>query len=98
MNIRRQKGSFQFEEDPFRKNVQGIGKIYHEVLLLMKLSQTKTNVKNMNFIYYDLYYTVIINRVDKKIVVDKCESKENDYNNFKDIVPNQYYGNKILKC
>ena len=27
MNIRRQSGIFQFEEDPFSKNVQGIGKI-----------------------------------------------------------------------
>ena len=31
-NIRRQSGNFQFEECPFSKNVQGIGKIYHEVL------------------------------------------------------------------
>ena len=29
MNIR-------MDEDPFAENVQGIGKVYHEVLLLMK--------------------------------------------------------------
>ena len=40
MNNRRQKGTFQFEEDPSSKGVQGIGKIYQEVLLLMKLLQT----------------------------------------------------------
>ena len=28
--------NFQTEEDPFSKNAQGISKIYHEVLLLMK--------------------------------------------------------------
>ena len=36
MNIRRQSGFFQLEEDPFSKDVQAFGKIYHEVLLLMK--------------------------------------------------------------
>ena len=32
MNIRRQSVNFQFEEDPLSKSVQGIGKVYHEVL------------------------------------------------------------------
>ena len=41
MNIRRQGDNSQFDEDPFSKNVPGIGKIYHEVLLLKKLLQTK---------------------------------------------------------
>ena len=54
MNIRK----IQFEEDPFI-NVQGIGKIFHEVLLLMKTSQTKPQVKNRNINCYDLFYTVI---------------------------------------
>ena len=58
MNIR----NFQFQQDPFAKNSQVISKIYHEVLLLMKFLQTKPQVKNMNFEYYDLYYTVIKNR------------------------------------
>ena len=58
MNIRRQSGTFQFEEDPFSKGVLGIGKTYHEVLLLVKILQTKPQVKNMNNKYYDLYYTV----------------------------------------
>ena len=41
MNIRK-------VEDPFSKNARGISKIYHEVLLLMKLLQTKPQLKNMN--------------------------------------------------
>ena len=44
MNIR-------MDEDPFAKNAQGLSKIYHEVLLLMKLLQTKPQVKNMNIKY-----------------------------------------------
>ena len=32
MNIK----NFRFEGDPFAKNVQGVSKSYHEVLLLMK--------------------------------------------------------------
>ena len=58
MNIR-------FDEDPFAKNAQGISKIYHEVLKLMKFLQTKPQVKNMNINYNDLYYTVIRNRDEK---------------------------------
>ena len=44
MNIRRPSVNFQFEENPFNKNVVGIGKIYHEVLLLMGFLQTKPSV------------------------------------------------------
>ena len=40
-----------FDEDPFAKHAQGINKIYHEVLLLMKFLQTRPQVKNMNLIY-----------------------------------------------
>ena len=46
---------FQTQEQPFSKNTQGISKVYHEVLLLMKFPQTKPQVKNMNINYYDLY-------------------------------------------
>ena len=45
MNIKRQSGTFHFEEDPFRKNVEGIGKIYHEVLLLTNFLQSTPEVK-----------------------------------------------------
>ena len=36
MHYRRQCGYFQFEEDPFSGNVQCIGKIMHEVFLVIK--------------------------------------------------------------
>ena len=39
--------NFQTEEDTFAKNAQGISKIYHEVLLVMKFLQTKPHVKKM---------------------------------------------------
>ena len=53
-------------EDPFSKNTQGISKIYHEVLLLMKFLQTKSQVKNMSNIYYGLYFSVIKTRDGNK--------------------------------
>ena len=59
--------NFRFDEDPFAKKAQGISKIYHEVLKLMKFLQTRPQVKNMNLNYYDLYYTVIKNRKEKKM-------------------------------
>ena len=43
--------NFQVQEDPFAKNSQGISKIYHEVLLLIKIFQTKPQVKNVNSNY-----------------------------------------------
>ena len=56
MNIRRRSGNLQFPGDPFSKKVQDIGKVYHEVLFLMKFLP---QVKNMIIKYYDLYYTDI---------------------------------------
>ena len=97
MKIRRQSGTFQFEEDPFSKNVQGIGKFHHDVLLLMKFLQTKPKVKGMNINYYDLYYSVNKNRDENKVVNDKYENSEIDYISFNDfITPNQFIGRKIL--
>ena len=81
---------FRFEEDPFAKNAQSVGKIYHEVLMLMKFLQTKPQFKNMNINYYDLYYTVIKKRKEKNNVVDTYDNNENDYFNFNDfIIANQ---------
>ena len=91
MNNRRRKGNFQFEEDPFSKNDQGIRKIFHEVIVLMKFLQTKPIVKNMNTNCYDLCYTVVKKRDEKEIVDNQFES---DYNSFNDIVPNHYIGGK----
>ena len=47
--------NYQSQEDPLSRNAQGISKIYHEVLLLMKFLPTRPQVKNMNTNYYDLY-------------------------------------------
>ena len=59
---------FQSQEEPFPKNAQGISKIYHEIILIMKFLRTRPQVKNMNKNYYDLYYTVVKNRDEKEIV------------------------------
>ena len=91
-----------YQQDPFAKNAQGISKIYHEVLLLMKFLQTKSQVKNMNINYYDLYFTVIKVRDENKDIDNQYENDENDYNNFNDFInPNHYIGikndNEILR-
>ena len=70
--------NFRTQEDPFSRNAQGISKIYHEVLLLMKILQTKPQVKNMNISYYDLYYTVIRIREKNKDIDIQYENDEND--------------------
>ena len=81
----------RFDEDPFAKNAQSIGKIYHEILKVMKFLQTRPQVKNMNINYYYLYYTVIKNR--KEIVDDQYES---DFISLSDVnIPNQYVGIKV---
>ena len=85
MNIR-------FDEDPFPRNAQGISKIYHEVLKLMKFLQTKPQVKNMNINYCDLCYTVINNRDDKEIVDNQYEIDIISLNDV--IIPNHCVGIK----
>ena len=79
--------NFQTQEDPFSKNAEGISRIYHEVLLLMKFLQTKPQVKNMNIYYYDLYYTVIKTREEDKDIDIQYENDDNDYISLNDIVP-----------
>ena len=80
--------NFQTQEDLFSRNAEVISKIYHEVLLLMKFLQTKSQVKKMNITYYYVYYTVIKTR-------DENDNNENDYNNFNDLItPNHYVGIK----
>ena len=84
--------NFQNREDTFSRNAQGICKNYLEVLLLMKVLQTKPQDKNVNISYFNLCYTVIKTRKEKEqkeIVVD--ENENNDYINFIDsITPNHY--------
>ena len=79
-------------EDFFSRSAQGISKIHHEVIMLMKFLQTKPQVKNMNINYYDLCFTVIRTR-DENWDIDSLY--ENDYISFKDfIIPNHYIGRK----
>ena len=78
------------DQDPFSRNAQGISKIYHEVLLLMKFLQTKPQVKNMNTKYCDLYYTVIKTRDENRDIDNQYENDDNDYIDINDfIIPNQ---------
>ena len=87
--------NFQTQQDPFAKNAEGISKIYHEVLLLMKFLQTEPQVKNMNINYYDLYYTVIKTRDESRDIDNQYENDENDYISLNDIIiPNHYIGRK----
>ena len=79
--------NFQTEVNHFGKNFQGISKIYHEVLLLMKFHQTKPKVKNMNINYFDLYYTNIKTRGEDKDIDIQYENDDNDYISLNDIVP-----------
>ena len=89
------KNNIRFDENCFSKNAQGIIKLYHEVLELMKFLQTKRQIKNMNFNYYDLYYTVIKNRNEKENVDDKNET---DYISLNDVIlPNNNVGIKSRK-
>ena len=83
------------DQDPFAKNAQGISKIYHEVLLLMKFLQTKPQIKNMNINYHDLYYTVIKTRDENKNIDNQYEDGDSDYIDINDfITPNHYIGIK----
>ena len=66
-------------QDPFSRNAEGISKVYHEVLLLMKFLQTKPQVKNLNINYFDLYYTVIKTRDKNKDIDNQYENDDNDY-------------------
>ena len=65
--------NFQSEQDPSSKNAEGISKIYHEVFSLMKFLQTNPQVKNMNIIYFDLFYTVIKTRDKNEVIDDQYE-------------------------
>ena len=94
-NERKSRNFQTQDQDPFAKNAQGISKIYHEILLLMKFLQTKPQVKNMNIDYYNLYYTVIKTRDENKVEDTQYENIENHSFNFQDfITPNHSIGNK----
>ena len=84
-------------QDPFSKNAQGISRVYHEVLLLMKFLQTKPQDKNMNINYYDLYNTVIKVRDENRDIDIQNENDENDYIDINDfITPNHNVSHESL--
>ena len=61
----------------------------------MKFLQTKSQIKNMNINYFNLYYTVIKTRDENKNIDNQYENDENDYIDINDyITPNHYVGIK----
>ena len=83
--------TFQTQQDPFAKNAQGISKIYHELLLLMKFLQTKPQIRNMNINYYDLYYNAIKVRDENKDIDNQYEDDDNDFIIFIDFITHKHY-------
>ena len=67
--------------DPFSKNAKGVGKIYHEVLLLMDFLQTKPDIKNMNIIL--IYIILLFKTRDENKNIDN--QYEKDYHDYIDI-------------
>ena len=47
--------NLRMKEDTFAKNAHGNSKLCHEILLLTEILQTRPEVKNKYFKYYDLY-------------------------------------------
>ena len=80
----------QTQEDRFAKNAQGISKIYHEVLLLMKFLQTKTRVKNMKIKYFDLYYTIVKTKNENKDIYNQYENDDINYITFNDNITSNH--------
>ena len=79
LNYGRQSNTFQFEEDLFAKNAQGISRIFHKTLLTKKVVQTRPQPKSMNKNNYDSFCTVIKNSV---------EVEENEDKSIQVFVPN----------
>ena len=64
-------------------------------MLLLKIIQTKPQVRNMKINFYDLYYTVIKSRDDDEIVDNHYENNDNEYFIYGvSITPNHYIGIK----
>ena len=62
--------------------------------MLRKFLHTKPSIKNLNIIYYKLYYTVIKTRDENKNIDNQYQDEYNDYIDFNDILPNHYVGIK----
>ena len=53
----------------------------------MKFLQTKSQVKNMNINYYDLYYTVIRIRDENMDIDNQYKNGDIDYINLNNVIP-----------
>ena len=61
----------------------------------MKFLQTKPHIKNVNNIYYDLYYTVTKTRDENRDIDNQYENDDDDYFNFNNSrTPKHYIGIK----
>ena len=69
---RRQSNTFHSEEFYLSINAHGIRKSSHKVSFLTNNLQTKLQIKNMNENYFDLYYIVFKNMLEKENK-EKCE-------------------------
>ena len=65
MQWKRSNNKFQFE-DRFAKNKKSIMLIMLEALMLIKFFQTKPYLKNENIDYFDMYYVIILNQLEKE--------------------------------
>ena len=83
--------NFKAEQDPFARKVQVVSKIYHELFLLMKLLQTKPQIKNKNINCYDLYYTVIRIREENEDIDIQNDDYDNDYIDINDVIIASHY-------
>ena len=59
VSYRGQGNFFMIEEDFFSNIAQSIASIVHEALLLKNFLQREPQVRSMNEIFFDLYYTII---------------------------------------
>ena len=75
---RRQKGFYQFEEDPFSRNGQTIGKTFQVISIFMKILQIRPRDLSMNLNFYDLCFTVIENLTED----DKIEISDESFRCF----------------
>ena len=66
MNYMRRRNIFQTEEGHFAQTAQAIRKSFHEVLLVMKILETKPHVESIYLNYYDLYCSVNKSLVEKE--------------------------------
>ena len=78
----RQSNSFPFEEVVSAKKAEVIGRFPHEILLFMIFLQTRPQVTSLRRNFYDLYFFVNKNVIDK--------DKEEKYEIADDVIQSFY--------